>query len=217
QRFERLFRFGLVVHHAEDLALSEAWSKHCGAKHHEYRAGSSDHWTPILILRDLVHHRIVACTTSASKKDSQIPFVSNSYHSFGKPPSKLEASIVGVRKALSMWTRQTVQGESSPSATFLMRLALAGPLLSAALPSPLHAHGFGQRYDLPVPLWLYLLGAGATVGLSFIMVAVFLRARRSRDRRFRVALPSVGMVGRSMVLAIRIAAIAVFAVVVIAG
>ena len=40
-----------------------------------------------------------------------------------------------------------------------------------------HAHGFGQRYDLPVPLWLYLTGAGLTVALSFVAMAVFLRAR----------------------------------------
>lgn len=44
------------------------------------------------------------------------------------------------------------------------------------------AHGFGQRYDLPVPLWLYLTGAGLTVALSFVAMAVFLRARpASRD------------------------------------
>ena len=37
------------------------------------------------------------------------------------------------------------------------------------------AHGFGQRYDLPVPLWLYLLGAGAAVLLSFVAVGISLR------------------------------------------
>lgn len=38
------------------------------------------------------------------------------------------------------------------------------------------AHGFGQRYDLPVPLWLYTLGAAATVVVSFLVVGVFVRA-----------------------------------------
>ncbi len=37
------------------------------------------------------------------------------------------------------------------------------------------AHAFGQRYDLPVPLGLYLLGAGAAVALSFVIMALALR------------------------------------------
>ena len=40
---------------------------------------------------------------------------------------------------------------------------------------PVAAHGFGERYDLPVPLSLYLLGAGAAVALSFVMMGVFVR------------------------------------------
>jgi len=35
------------------------------------------------------------------------------------------------------------------------------------------AHGFGQRYDLPVPLWLYLYGAASVVLLSFVLVGYF--------------------------------------------
>ncbi|MGE5202847.1 MAG: hypothetical protein ACM3O6_12375 [Acidobacteriota bacterium] len=90
-------------------------------------------------------------------------------------------------------------------------------MLAAATPSPLCAHGFGQRYDLPIPLWLYLLGAGATVGLSFIVVAALNPARRSGDGRRRFPLPSGGAVGRSIVLAGRVAAASLFALVVIAG
>lgn len=37
------------------------------------------------------------------------------------------------------------------------------------------AHGFGQRYDLPVPLFLYLSGAAAAVVLSFVVMAAFVR------------------------------------------
>ena len=37
-----------------------------------------------------------------------------------------------------------------------------------------NAHGFGQRYDLPVPLPLFLTGAAAVVAVSFVVVAVFL-------------------------------------------
>lgn len=41
------------------------------------------------------------------------------------------------------------------------------------------AHGFGQRYDLPIPLSFYLWGAGATVVLSFVILALFLKADRA--------------------------------------
>lgn len=66
---------------------------------------------------------------------------------------------------------------ASADVTPLWRILLspassAGGLLFAA---PAQAHGFGQRYDLPIPLSLYVSGAGATVLLSFVMAALFLR------------------------------------------
>ena len=39
------------------------------------------------------------------------------------------------------------------------------------------AHGFGQHYDLPVPLWLYVVGAAATVAVSFVVVGIVYVAR----------------------------------------
>lgn len=44
---------------------------------------------------------------------------------------------------------------------------------------PAWAHAFGQRYDLPLPLWLYTTGAGAVVALSFVIAAIFIKARHS--------------------------------------
>jgi len=41
------------------------------------------------------------------------------------------------------------------------------------------AHGFAQRYDLPVPLHLYVGGAAAAVALSFVVVACFVRGDRT--------------------------------------
>jgi hypothetical protein len=38
------------------------------------------------------------------------------------------------------------------------------------------AHGFGQHYDLPVPLWLYVVGAAATVAVSFAVVGLCVRS-----------------------------------------
>jgi hypothetical protein len=48
--------------------------------------------------------------------------------------------------------------------------------LGDGLVAQAQAHGFGQRYDLPIPLSFYIFGAGATVTLSFAMAALFLRS-----------------------------------------
>src|SRR5690242_15771124 len=112
---------------------------------------------------------------------------------------------------------QTDHGEYGARTVTWLRFGMTSFVLAAAMPSPLHAHGFGQRYDLPVPLWLYLLGAGATVGFSFVVVGALVPARASGKRSLQVALPSGGMVGRSIVLVVRSAAVALFALVVIAG
>lgn len=46
---------------------------------------------------------------------------------------------------------------------------------TCALAGPAAAHGFGARYDLPIPLSLYLTGAGTIVALSFVMLGALLR------------------------------------------
>ena len=59
-------------------------------------------------------------------------------------------------------------------------LLVVGLLLGALLVFPTaraYAHGFGERYDLPVPLWLYMYGAGATVLVSFVIIGMFMRGR----------------------------------------
>jgi len=48
----------------------------------------------------------------------------------------------------------------------------------AFTPCDLLAHGFAQRYDLPVPLGLYIGGAAAAVAFSFIVIAFFVRGER---------------------------------------
>lgn len=53
-------------------------------------------------------------------------------------------------------------------------VALALAVLS---PSIAGAHGFGDRYDLPVPLGLYVGGAGAAVVLSFVIIGLFARGQ----------------------------------------
>lgn len=55
----------------------------------------------------------------------------------------------------------------------LIPLLLVGVALLA---QPVYAHGFGERYDLPVPLGYYVVGAGVAVALSFVVVGLFVRA-----------------------------------------
>ncbi|MEN8108989.1 MAG: hypothetical protein ABFS22_13415 [Pseudomonadota bacterium] len=57
------------------------------------------------------------------------------------------------------------------------RLAIA--VLVFAIPLTVQAHGFAQRYDLPVPLALYVTGAAAAVALSFVVIAFFVRGKRT--------------------------------------
>ena len=53
--------------------------------------------------------------------------------------------------------------------------ALATGAAGALLSTPAGAHGFGQRYDLPIPLSFYLVGTAAAVVVSFVIVALFVR------------------------------------------
>ncbi|MEA2682543.1 MAG: hypothetical protein QOK05_871 [Chloroflexota bacterium] len=58
------------------------------------------------------------------------------------------------------------------------------------------AHGFGIRYDLPVPLALYLVAAGAVVVLSFVLVAYFVRGREGELDYPRKVLSGPAWLGR---------------------
>jgi len=52
---------------------------------------------------------------------------------------------------------------------------LLAPILVLAQPAAAWAHAFGVRYDLPVPLGYFIAGAAATVALSFVVAALFMR------------------------------------------
>jgi hypothetical protein len=98
-------------------------------------------------------------------------------------------------------------------------LLAAASLLQA---SPAAAHGFGQRYDLPLPLLLYLFGAAAAVVVSFIIVGVFVGgggSRASFDRRFDLTSRLIGrvMLHPALGLAAQLIALAVFMVTAVAG
>lgn len=83
------------------------------------------------------------------------------------------------------------------------------------------AHAFGQRYDLPVPLGLYLLGAAAAVLLSFAIFAAFVRHTPGRLSYPRVNLLRYAL-GRLLahpvvIFTLRLVGVAMFILVVLAG
>ena len=55
------------------------------------------------------------------------------------------------------------------------------------------AHGFRQRYDLPIPLGLWVIGAGATIVLSFVIVGLVDHGRRAATPYARINLLRVGL------------------------
>jgi hypothetical protein len=55
-------------------------------------------------------------------------------------------------------------------------------------PGQAAAHGFGQRYDLPVPLALWVAAAAAAVALSFVVIGLFVKARPGEGGGGRVNL-----------------------------
>lgn len=57
---------------------------------------------------------------------------------------------------------------------------------------PVHAHAFGPRYDLPLPLNLYLAGAGCAVALSFVIMALVFRTRPTLTDQLRIDLLHFG-------------------------
>lgn len=83
------------------------------------------------------------------------------------------------------------------------------------------AHGFGERYDLPVPLSLWIGAAAAAVILSFVLMGVFVtlpyggtRSPRLDLLRFRIGR---AMAGRFVRRVVQCFAVALLALVVAAG
>ena len=60
-----------------------------------------------------------------------------------------------------------------------LRLARPGRLFGwfpLLLSMPAYGHGFGLRYDLPLPLTLWIVGAACTILLSFVVISIAVRA-----------------------------------------
>ena len=87
---------------------------------------------------------------------------------------------------------------------------------------PVYAHGFGERYDLPIPLNYFLVGAGAAVGLSFVVIGLFLRPGEGSFRYPRYNLlraPVLGAVlsSRLPTFVVRVVSVLFFLIVISAG
>ena len=71
-----------------------------------------------------------------------------------------------------------------PEMTYLRIIFPVAVFGTALVASPAYAHGFGERTELPVPLGYFLVGAGVTVALSFVVITSFVRSfRGSGDYR----------------------------------
>lgn len=101
----------------------------------------------------------------------------------------------------------------------------AGLLWSAAALAcarPVLAHGFGRRYDLPVPLWLYLYGAAGAVLLSFVVFGLFVGGRDAdgdypRLNLLRCGLFRATLASRAFVSGLRVFSAALFGLVILTG
>lgn len=57
---------------------------------------------------------------------------------------------------------------------------IVGLLFSAFIfPQPVFAHAFGQKYNLPIPTWIFLYGGSAAVLLSFILIGYFVGVKET--------------------------------------
>jgi hypothetical protein len=98
---------------------------------------------------------------------------------------------------------------------------MAGPSLAIWLATPAGAHGFGQRYELPIPLSFYFVGTAAVIVVSFVMVGLFVRdvSRPHADARVDLLATPVGRLIASpmMASALKLLVLIAFLVTIIAG
>jgi hypothetical protein len=90
-----------------------------------------------------------------------------------------------------------------------------------ALAAPASAHGFGQRYDLPLPLSLYLYGTAAVVAVTFVIVGLFVRrpAEAGHRPQFDLLSHAAGKIiaHPAVILLVKLVAAGLFVITVTAG
>ena len=93
---------------------------------------------------------------------------------------------------------------------------LAGLAVSGAA-GPALAHALAERYELPLPLGLYLVAAGIVVAVSFLLLAKFARQPSSATAPLALPYLVLGKPGRFVCLPLRIFGAAMFLVIIAAG
>jgi hypothetical protein len=101
------------------------------------------------------------------------------------------------------------------------RLIAVAALSLSALATPAWAHGFGQRYDLPLPLSYYVTGACAAIVVTFLIVGLLVRDAPRAAGYPRLDLSAHGL-GRLCALpglgfTLKLIGLAIFIITVIAG
>ena len=85
--------------------------------------------------------------------------------------------------------------------------------------STVSAHGFGERYALPIPLNMFMIAAAATVAASFVVIGLFVNKQSSEFSYPRYNLLTKPVVGpilrnRVFVMVIKLVSVAVFLLVI---
>ena len=110
----------------------------------------------------------------------------------------------------------------SKTAKTIFALAIAAFALALGTNSA-SAHAFGQRYDLPIPLSYFLIGAVAAVALSFVVMGMFVRTRGEAAAAYprydllRMPLVGAALGGRVLYNAVGALSAAVLALLLVAG
>src|SRR5437762_13213567 len=93
--------------------------------------------------------------------------------------------------------------------------------LSVLFSMPAYGHGLGLRYDLPLPLMLWIIGAASTVLLSFLLVAIAVRLNPHMEAPVQLNLLrwQMGRVvtGQTIRFGARLLAVGALIVIVVAG
>jgi hypothetical protein len=89
-------------------------------------------------------------------------------------------------------------------------------LLLSMQPGKAWGHAFGERYDLPVPLGYFVVGAAAVVALSFVVAAWYMRTETRAADTPPLILPC-GPILRGARIACQLLSVALLAMLLIAG
>ena len=96
-----------------------------------------------------------------------------------------------------------------------LAIVIAFALAAVLAVSPVYAHGFGERYDLPLPLNMFMIAAAAAVAASFVVIGLFVN-KQPGEFRYPIlnllTVPALGAVLRSKVFtcAFKLLGVAVF-------